>query len=316
MVVSLVTGAAGFIGKHLVPALQKLGDEVYCVDLQGDFLDIGYDNANIIEADIRSKSRIKDVLATVKPTRIYHLAALIKSSNYDDLFSTNVLGTNNLLESIIEIGLMNTRVLVAGSAAEYGYVDSADLPITEENQLKPVSLYGLSKVVQGLLAQMYFLNHHIPIIRTRSFNISGPGEPDSLVTSAIARQIAEIEKILADPQVTIGKITSERDFVDVRDISRGLISVMENGTPGLVYNLCSGVSTSIKYLVNYLVGLSKKNISVNIDTSRSSTYDIEKVYGDPSLVFNHTAWKASIPIEETMRDLLFYWREIMEDQNG
>jgi len=309
MAVSLVTGAGGFIGQHLLRALNEANQETVALDLPGrlPYSELGAGGA--LEVDICNRNELRRGLLLKKPQRIYHLAGLVSSRSLEDLFTSNVLGTLNLLGLLAELGLTETRVLISGSAAEYGFVEARQEAVAEEHPIRPVSLYGLSKAMQGLLAQGFILANHLQIARTRAFNVSGPGEPPSQVCSAIARQIAQIEAGLLPPKLLVGNLDTERDFLDVRDLARGLIAVMDRGVPGKIYNVCSGSGMPIRRLLNMLLELAESRIEVQIDASLVQDDDVKRVVGDPTRVREDTGWRPRIEMGQTLADLLAYWRK-------
>lgn len=303
----LVTGANGFIGRHLAAHLIETGHEVVGWERPG--LTAGASPlVTWIEVDILDAASLQDAVRQSRPDRVYHLAALIRSNSVEELFRTNVLGTQNLLDALLAARHPPRSILVATSAAEYGLVPEADLPVKESQSLCPLSPYGLSKAAQFLLAQQYQLQHGLPIVQTRSFNMSGPGEPPSLVGGSFARQVAEIEAGMKEPSLTVGNLSTERDFLDVRDAVRALAAVCENGQPGSVYNVCSGQPRAIDSLLRALLAMSTRPIHTVPDFGRFSSSDVPKIYGDPGRLHEATGWKPLIPFDDTLRDLLEYWR--------
>jgi GDP-4-dehydro-6-deoxy-D-mannose reductase len=205
---------------------------------------------------------------------------------------------------------MSPRFLAVGSSEEYGLVYENELPITEDNPLRPLSPYAVSKVAQDMMAFQYFKSYGLPIIRTRAFNHEGPRRGDVFVTSNFARQIAEIEAGLRETVLYVGDLTPRRDYSDVRDIVRGYWLLLEKGEPGEVYNLCSGTSWPIQQVLDFLLGQSKvKGITVKVDPARLRPSDVMILEGDPGKIFKATGWKVEIPFERTLTELLDFWRQ-------
>jgi GDP-4-dehydro-6-deoxy-D-mannose reductase len=168
----------------------------------------------------------------------------------------------------------------------------------------------VSKVTQDMMAYQYFKSYGLPIIRTRAFNHEGPRRGDVFVTSNFARQVAEIEAGLREPVVYVGDLTPRRDYSDVRDIVRGYWLLLERGEPGEVYNLCSGRSWSIQAVLDFVLNLSTvKGITVKTDPARLRPSDVMILEGDPGKVHKATGWKVEIPFEQTLTELLDYWRQ-------
>jgi len=147
---------------------------------------------------------------------------------------------------------------------------------------------------------------------TRSFNHIGPGQSENFVCSDFAKQIAEIEKGLKKPEISVGNLEAYRDFLDVRDVVSAYYHIMNKGKPGQVYNICSGKKIKIRYLLEILLSLSsKKNIALKIDSTKLRPVDNEIIYGDNSKLKKHTGWVSKYSIEEALKDTLDYWRNIV-----
>jgi GDP-4-dehydro-6-deoxy-D-mannose reductase len=185
-----------------------------------------------------------------------------------------------------------------------------ELPISETNPLRPLSPYAVSKVGQDLMGFQYFRSYGLPIIRTRAFNHEGPRRGEVFVTSNFAKQVAEIETGLHDPTIHAGDLKPRRDYSDVRDIVRGYWMLLERGEPGEVYNLCSGRAWSIQQVLDFYVDRArKKGISVRVDPERLRPSDVMILEGNPSKIQKVIGWQTDIPFEQTLADLLEYWRQ-------
>jgi GDP-4-dehydro-6-deoxy-D-mannose reductase len=201
------------------------------------------------------------------------------------------------------------RFLAVGSSEEYGLVRPEELPIRETNPLRPMSPYAVSKVAQDMMGYQYFMSYGLPIVRARAFNHEGPRRGEVFVTSNFARQVAEIEAGLREPVIFVGDLKPRRDYSDVRDIVRGYWKLLEHGVPGEVYNLCSGRSWAIQQVLDFFLDQSRvKGITVQKDPARLRPSDVMVLEGDPSKIRNATGWQVEIPFEQTLRDLLEYWR--------
>jgi GDP-4-dehydro-6-deoxy-D-mannose reductase len=190
------------------------------------------------------------------------------------------------------------------------------VPIKETNPLRPLSPYAVSKVAQDLLAYQYFESYGLKTIRTRGFNHTGPRRGDVFVTSNFAKQIASIEAELQEPVIRVGNLESVRDFTDVRDTVRAYWLAVEKGRPGEVYNIASGRETSIRQLLDSLVELSRTRVEVEIDPDRLRPSDVEVLIGDASKFHADTGWAPTIPLEQTLEDLLDFWRERVGKKQG
>ncbi len=299
---ALVTGAAGFIGYHLVHHLHGEGIVVHGLDRPGVPMPADQ-HIDWHTCDVTNAAQVEVVVSQIQPDYVFHLAALLKSESCADLLAVNVVGTQNVLDALVATR-PEARVLVTGSSAEYGLVQPDELPIREENSLRPLSPYGVSKVAQSLLAAQYTYRHDLAVIRTRTFNLTGPGEPDTLVCSAFAKQIAEIERGLRPPVLKVGNLESTRDFLDVRDAVRAYWLSCSQGTPGEVYNVCSGQSVKIEKILQILTGYSTSRIQIEIDANLFSSQDISVSLGSAEKLCQATGWNPLIPLEESLRELL------------
>src|SRR5207244_2098064 len=194
-------------------------------------------------------------------------------------FHTNAICQLNLFEGMRQLG-SSARFLVIGSSEEYGLVEPGELPIRETNPLRPLSPYAVSKVTQDLMGWQYFKSYGMHIVRARAFNHTGPRRGETFATSNFAKQIAEMEAGLREPTVQVGDLKPTRDFSDVRDIVRGYWLLLERGTPGEVYNLCSGADWSIERMLNFLIGQSTlSHIEIRQDPARLRPSDVPILRG-------------------------------------
>ena len=289
-----VTGGSGFVGTWLQAHLRDAGDDVVCVD-----------------TDITDAEAVGVAIRNAAPDAIYHLAgqANVASSWTDPAgtFAVNATGTLNVLEAARSISPM-PRVLVVGSADEYGVVSREQMPITESQPLRPVSPYAVSKVAAEQLAFQAFAGFGLPTICARSFNHIGPGQSDGFVVSAIARQVADAERS-GESVVHIGNLTARRDFTDVRDVVRAYRRLVECGEPGGAYNVCSGVDIEIAQLANALISQSTVALRLEIDPARVRPVDTPVFLGDPSKLCSATGWQPTFDIVSTVGEVLAWWRE-------
>ncbi len=311
----LVTGITGFVGSHLAEfLLQQGGIQVFGTQRwrsKTDNIDHLRSKITLRECDLRDATSVRQALADIKPERIFHLAgqSFVPMSWHapSETMTTNSIGQINLLESLRELKL-GPRVQVAGSSEEYGLVLPNELPLTEASPLRPLSPYAVSKVAQDFLGFQYARSYKMFIVRTRAFNHSGPRRGEVFATSNFAKQIALIEAGLQEPVISVGDLSSRRDFSDVRDIVRGYWLCLEKGEPGEVYNLCSGRDVAIRDVLDILLKLSSAKVQVKVDPARLRPSDVQILKGDCSKFTRQTGWKPAIPLEQTLEDLLNYWR--------
>ena len=303
----LITGAAGFVGRHLARHLHEQGLIVHGLDRPVIPPPSGLYTA-WHPCDITHAAQVAAVVGQLRPDYVFHLAALIKSESLTDLFTVNVLGTQNVLDALVA-ARPEARVLVAGSSAEYGLVRPDELPVREDHPLRPLSPYGVSKVAQSLLAVQYVYRHNLAVVRTRTFNLTGPGEPDTLVCSAFARQIAEIERGLLPLVLKVGNLDSVRDFLDVRDAVRAYWLVAQHGEPGEVYNVCSGVATPARGVLDVLLNLTSVKVEIQEEAKRHTAWDVPVQIGCFAQLNAKTSWRPEIALKESLEDNLSSWRK-------
>ena len=294
---AFVTGASGFVGRHLVAHLRDCGDEVVPTDRS----DGGPD---LLDAD-----GFATLVAEVRPDVVYHLAgqADVAASWLSPIetMRVNVEGTHNILEVARTFGV--AKVLTVSSADIYGVVAPEELPIVESAPLRPVSPYAASKAAADLVALQAHLGHGQDVVRARAFNHLGPGQSKSFVGAGFAARIAAAERS-GDDELQTGDLTPRRDFTDVRDVVRAYRLLATEGRPGVAYNICSGTSVSIGELAGLLLGLTDARMHLVEDPDLLRPVELPELRGDASLLQRHTGWAPSISLDETLSDVLEDWR--------
>jgi len=311
---ALITGIDGFVGGHLARFLLGQSDIKLFGTTFGpaeNYRGLAEVGIAVHQIDLTDEAAVASLLGDIRPDQIYHLAAQsIPPISYQNPWATlqnNIHSQLNVLHSVAQAGL-STRVLVVGSAEEYGQVSPGEVPINEQQPLRPTSPYSVSKVAQDMLGLQYFLSHHVAAVRVRPFNHTGPGQNPSFVVPAFASQIAEIEKGSRPPIIDVGNLEARRDITDVRDMVRAYWMLLNRGDAGEVYNIGRGVAHSIQEVLDTLLGLSNKAIEIRIDPSRLRPVDSPIVVCDTGRIHATTGWKATIPIEQTLADVLNDWR--------
>jgi GDP-4-dehydro-6-deoxy-D-mannose reductase len=300
---ALITGGLGFVGRHLTDHLRACGDDVVALDRHRD-----------PAVDITDPAGVAQAIAHARPDAIYHLAgwADVGASWQHPLavLQVNAEGTLNVLEAARRAGV--ERVLAVASADVYGVVTEAELPLDEHAPLRPTSPYAASKVAADALAHQAFLGHGLGVIRVRPFNHLGPGQSEQFVAPALAARIVRAEQAGADA-ITVGNLTARRDFTDVRDIVRAYRLLIEQGSAGEVYNVCSGRDVSIQHLADLLVGQARRPIALEPDPELMRPADLPVLRGDASKLARATGWAPQIPLEQTLADLLGELRSRLQD---
>lgn len=312
---ALITGITGFAGSHLAELLLKEGYEVYGTSRprsKTDNIDAIRNKIKLHDADIMDSHSLYSVFVDVNPDYIFHLAAqsFVQTSwaSPATTMEMNVVGSVHLFESIRRAQI-DPVVQIACSSEEYGLVLPSEIPIKEDNPLRPQSPYAVSKVAMDYLGYQYFQSYKMKIVRTRGFNHTGPRRGEVFVTSNFAKQIAEIEKGKREPIIEVGNLDAKRDWTDVRDMVKAYLLAVKKGEPGEVYNICSGKTVRVGDMLEMLLKMTKAKVKVKHDPARMRPSDVAVLQGDCTKFKKATGWQPEIPFVKTMEDLLNYWRE-------
>lgn len=310
----LIIGVNGFVGTHLSNELTNNGYECYGADI--NISNLTNSNIELFKLDILDKYSIISVLKEIKPNYIINLAAIssvrVSWEIPQKTFEINVNGTINILESIRELNL-KTRVLLIGSSEQYGKIDYTK-PVTEECELNALNPYGISKATQEKIAKMYVETYGMDVIMVRAFNHIGPGQNKGFVVPDFAAQIVAIEEGDLEPVIKVGNLSAERDFTDVRDVVRAYRFILEKGITGEIYNVGSGKAISIQSILDKLIDNSNVKVNIEIANSKLRPVDTPKIECDNSKLKSETGWDLIYPIQQSLRDIIEYWRGISEEE--
>jgi GDP-4-dehydro-6-deoxy-D-mannose reductase len=290
---ALVTGATGFVGRHLCDHLTSCGDVVTGVDrsVEGPF-------------DVTDAASVRDAFDEARPEVVYHLAALAHvGESWDNpglVVRVNVEGTVNVLNAAARVGAR--RVLVVGSANEYAS-NAAAGPIREDASVRPVTPYGASKAAAAIFAEQAFLATGLETIRTRAFNHAGPGQSPTFLVPALAARIAVAEAGAGDA-ITVGSLEPVREVNDVRDVVRAYRLLIEHGTAGDVYNVCSGIGYSVAEIVEHLLSMAKRELRAVVDPELVRPVDVPSFVGDPSKLRAATGYEPKYTLDDTLSAVL------------
>jgi GDP-4-dehydro-6-deoxy-D-mannose reductase len=305
----LITGATGFAGGHLLERIVSQGtggSRVHAWAHRGGLTPRPVPSVTWTAVDLLDRLAVREALDTARPSVIYHCAGL---ADLQEAWRTparslqvNVLGTHNLLEAARDLGL-TCGVLVTGSAQVYRSRTSA---LAEDDPIGPTNPYGVSKLAQEMPAAAAAL----PAWLVRPFNHAGPRQSPSYATSGFAQQIAEIEAGRREPVLQVGNLDAQRDITDVRDTVRAYQALAEAGQPRRPYNVCSGRAFSMRTLLDILLSLARVPVRVEVDPARLRPSDNPFILGSHERLTADTGWTPVIPIEQTLADLLDYWRRV------
>ncbi len=294
---AVVTGSSGFVGRELVTHLEAAGDDV-----------VGLDRAS--GADVTDGAAIRELLDRHRPQAVYHLAAVSHIggswSAPAQVFRVNAEGTLNVLVAARDAGV--ERVLVVGSADEYGVVPDGVAHLDENAPLRPVTPYGASKVAAEYLALQSFLGDGLPVIRVRSFNHTGRGQDERFLIPGLARRIAAAERE-GRKEAPVGSLEPVRDFLDVADVVAAYHLLVERGTPGEVYNVCSGIGRSVAEIADALLAMARHSIELVADPTLVRPVDVPRLVGDNTRLRTAVGWSPTIPFEDTLAAILTRWRD-------
>jgi len=317
--VILITGTTGFVGSHLCDFLLAGNHLVIGTKRHRSNIDnikhINNSNFHLIDGiDICSITSIMKVLKQFRPELIFHLAAqsFVAQSweAYNETFNNNITGTYNILHAICEIYPKTEypKILIAGSSEEYGNNKEAD-NLTEESLPFPSSPYGISKLACTLGGIEFFRAYKVPIISTRAFNHTGARRGDSFMVSNFCKQVVLMEGDKQKPILLHGDISTYRDYTNVKDMINAYWIAINNCYPGQIYNISSSQCYSGLQLIEKIRNYTDIKFELRSDVNRLRPSDIPVLHSNANKFKNLTGWKAYISIDETIKELLNYWRE-------
>ena len=296
----LITGATGFVGRHLASHCRRHGAEVVAHG-SGD-------------ADLLDAAAAGEAVRAARPDRVFHLAALASVADSwrrpRATIDGNIATTFNLLDAVRRHA-PGARVLAAGSGEIYGPVPGARQPIAEDEPVRPQNPYAVSKSAADMLAGFFADAHGLDVVRTRAFNHAGPGQSDRYVVAAFARQIAEAEARGEETvEIATGDLRPRRDFTDVRDVVRAYRLALEHAPAG-AYNVCSGEVVAVADILDCLARHTPLEVRQRTDSARLRDTEVMEIRGSHERLTAATGWQPEIPFEVTLRDTLDDWRERM-----
>jgi GDP-4-dehydro-6-deoxy-D-mannose reductase len=291
---ALITGGKGFVGQWLAAHLKDAGDEVAVIDL---------------ETDVSDGPAVRRVMSDVQPEAVYHLAAMTHVGesweNPSQVLKVNVLGTAELLAAARGLGTV-PKMLVVSSAEVYGVVTPEQLPLGEGTPTAPATPYAASKLAAEAVALQAWRGYGQPVVVVRPFNHIGPGQSPNFAVPALAKRIVEAKRSGAG-SLSVGTMTTRRDFTDVRDVVMAYRLLMESGVVGTVYNVCSGHDVAISEVAEQLLALAGATLELVTDPALVRPVDVPVLRGDFALLRAATGWVPQIPLATTLADVLTSW---------
>tara|TARA_B100001250_G_scaffold413196_1_gene446538 strand:- start:5408 stop:6367 length:960 start_codon:yes stop_codon:yes gene_type:complete len=315
----LITGIGGFMGQYLSSYLVNKGHEVFGTYFTPTTSMSLLNNSKMYECDIRDRKKLERFVKKVCPDQVYHLAAQsLPTESWirpEYTFETNVMGTFNILESVRHHS-PNSKIFLACSSAEYGFVGENEVPVKEHHSLLPLHPYGISKVSTDLLGYLYSQTYGLKIIRARIFNTTGPLKIND-VCSDFTRRVAEINKSLRKPRIRVGNLDSRRAITDVRDIIRAFFSSMDETEElfGRAINYSGSKVYLVKDILDIALSFSDKDIEIFVDDNLLRSKDEPIIYGDSTILQETISWNQEIDIRKTLEDMYTFWMKELEGRD-
>lgn len=308
---TIVTGAAGFAGGHLLDLLAAdaaSGETIVAWRRPGARSRGAPGRTDPVweDVDLLDRDAVRAAIARTRPSMVYHCAGAAHVgrawNRTETTFATNVRGTHYLLDALSRVDA-DSRVLIPSSALVYS---PADRPLREDDARVPDTPYGLSKLAQEMLAA--HAGRRVTVTIARAFNHIGPRQDPMFAASGFARRIADIERGRWEPTISVGNLEARRDLTDVRDTVRAYQLILTRGAQGDVFNVCSGVAVVIRDLLERLIGRARVPVSIQVDPARYRPNDAPLLVGDPGRIRDRLGWSPRIAMDRTVDDLLEYWR--------
>ncbi|MDP2684211.1 MAG: GDP-mannose 4,6-dehydratase [bacterium] len=297
--VALITGSEGFVGPYLKRELEDYGYNVFGIGCEES------KKENYYCADITDKNLLKTIIESIRPKYVFHLAGIssqtLATNNPEKTYDLNIEGTRNLLDVLSP--MRDVRTLIVSSSHVYGRPEY--LPVDERHLLNGKSAYAESRIKQEKLVQSYM--DKMKIIISRSFNHTGPAQNDAFIIPKIMSQIVEVKNGKRD-FLELGDINVKRDILDVRDVVKAYVLLLEQNKFGETYNVCRGKSISLHEVIEYgkrFAGL--KELDVRVNPAFIGEDDIIDIYGDNSHLREFINWRPLIDYESMLRDIFNYW---------
>jgi len=310
----LVTGSEGFIGSHMVKFLQKKDWNVVGMHAtEGNTPFPNLPNLQFEQCDLRNGQRITQILERHQPSLIFHLGAQsLPTVSWADpvrTFESNIMGSLYLFEAVRYMR-KHPVVVSACSSAEYGNVPPSAVPVREEQPLRPLHPYGISKLCLDWLAREYFADYNVPAVNIRLFNTTGPGKTSD-APSDFVRQLVKIKKGLQEPVIEVGNLKPHRAFLDVQDTVRGFYLAATKGKRGEAYNLCATRTHRIEEVLHTAIRLCGVRVEVRPVARLMRPSDEKIIFGSTKKIQKDTGWRPRYSVEQTLQAMIDYWQAVL-----
>ncbi|MGH7259196.1 MAG: NAD-dependent epimerase/dehydratase family protein [Nitrospiraceae bacterium] len=308
MTTCLITGVGGFCARHVVARLEEEGGfRVVGTGLRAQ-PPAGIRLDDYLPADVCERGALAAIVRKTKPDWVLHLAGLREGTDAD-VQRVNVAGSGNLLEALRQ-DAPQARVLLIGTAAEYGFVDEADLPVTEQHPCQPAGAYATSKHEAVRAGLELARRDRLKVVVARPFNVIGPGLPPSLVLGAVLSQAARAAQAAADPVVRVGNLDAQRDFVAVGDVADAYVRMLRGDYWGEVFNLCSGRPYEVRAAVELLLARVGRPVRLQVDPARVRRSEVRVSYGSYDKARRAFGFAPATSVEESIRAM---WDHAMRE---
>lgn len=312
---ALIIGAAGFVGNYLLQHIHDAYDwDIAVTKLDSEQINCNY--AAIYNLNILDKDAILSLLNDVQPDYIFYLAAQssvsVSWARPDLTVDINIKGCIHLFDALRQAS-HPSRVLLIGSGEEYGHILPSQTPVTEQTPLTPGNIYAATKACQNMLGSIYARAYDLDIIMVRAFNHIGPKQTPTFVVSDFCRQVALIEDQQLAPVIKVGNLNALRDFTDVRDVVRAYCLLIQTGKAGETYNIGSGQAIRIQAILDTVLQMAQTDIHVEIDAQKLRPIDVPIIEADISKLQECIPWQPEIPLEQTIKETLDYWRTAIKE---
>lgn len=313
-----ITGITGFVGIHLAELLLARGHDVSGVAIDpGGIASLQKRHGDrlprdaVTTCDLRDQGALRAALSRARPHGVFHLAAIAfvpaTFERPELAYEVNFLGTVAVLTAV-RATAPQARVVQITSGEIYGAIGARDLPLVEEQPLRPLSPYSVAKAAADLAGYQFFRAQGLDVVRARPFNHTGPGQAPSFVCPEFARALVAAELGVGPTRLQVGNLDVERDFSDVRDVVQGYLALFERGVAGEAYNLGSGIATPVRAVLDELRRSCRVPVVVDTDPQKVRANDVPRVVASIDKIHRHAGWRPVIPLSSTLADLLAEWR--------